>query len=87
MKRKMLAAREDLVDSVSALANRRGLTLFGVTNEALEQVLKVNELGCRLSARANHIVSVQISPCFCLDKQLEANAIKYAHTNARAAKC
>ncbi|MGB9740239.1 MAG: hypothetical protein ACP5IM_01820 [Candidatus Bathyarchaeia archaeon] len=49
MKRKMLAAREDLVDSVSALASRRGLTLFGVTNEALEQVLKVNEMGCRLS--------------------------------------
>jgi len=45
----MLAAREDLVDSVSALANRRGYTLFSVTNEALEQVLKVDEMGCRLS--------------------------------------
>jgi len=45
----MLAAREDLVDNVSALANRRGYTLFSVTNEALEQVLKVDEMGCRLS--------------------------------------
>jgi len=49
LKRKMLAAREDLVDSVSALANRNGLTLFGLTNEALEQILKVNDMGCRLS--------------------------------------
>jgi len=45
----MLAAREDLVDNVSALANRRGYTLFSVTNEALEQVLKVDGMGCRLS--------------------------------------
>lgn len=49
MKRKMLAAREDLVDQVSEIANRRGLSLFAVTNEALEQVVELDKLGLRLS--------------------------------------
>lgn len=45
----MLAAREDLVDQVGEVAGRKGFTLFGVTNEALEQVLKLDKMGLRLS--------------------------------------
>jgi len=45
----MLAAREDLVDQVSELSSRRGLTLFGVTNNALEYVLKLDKMGVRQS--------------------------------------
>jgi len=43
----MLAAREDLVDQVNLMASRRGLTLFGVTNDALEHVLKLDKMGVR----------------------------------------
>jgi hypothetical protein len=43
----MLAAREDLVDQVSELSSRRGLTLFGVTNDALEHILKLDKMGVR----------------------------------------
>lgn len=49
LKRKMLAAKEDLVDQVNEIANRKGLTLFAVTNEALEQVVKLDKMSSRLS--------------------------------------
>jgi len=49
LKRKMLAAREDLVNQVSEIAKRRGVTLFWVTNEALEHVIKLDEAGAGLS--------------------------------------
>jgi len=49
LKRKMLAAREDLVNRVSEIAKRRGVTLFWVTNEALEHVVKLDETGAGLS--------------------------------------
>jgi hypothetical protein len=45
----MLAAREDLVNQVSEVASRRGLTLFGVANEALEQIVKLDKSGMRIS--------------------------------------
>jgi len=48
LKRKMLAAREDLVNQVSEITKRKGLTLFAVTNEALEQVVELDKLGVRL---------------------------------------
>jgi len=49
LKRKMLAAREDLVDQVSEVANRGGFTLFGVANEALEHIVKLDKSGLRLN--------------------------------------
>ncbi len=49
LKRKMLAAREDLANQVSEIASRRGLTLFAVTNEALEQVVELDKMDRRLS--------------------------------------
>lgn len=49
MKRKMLAAREDLANQVSEIASRKGLTLFAVTNEALEQVVELDKMDRRLS--------------------------------------
>lgn len=45
----MLAAREDLVNQVSEVASRRGLTLFGVANEALEQIVKLDKSELRLT--------------------------------------
>jgi hypothetical protein len=45
----MLAAREDLVDQANEIAGNRGLTLFAVTNEALEQVVRLDKMGIQLS--------------------------------------
>lgn len=46
--RKMLAAREDLADKMSAIAAARGLTLFSVINELLEVAIKVEDMGISL---------------------------------------
>jgi hypothetical protein len=43
--RKMLAAREDLADKMSAIAAQRGLTLFSLVNELLEVAIKVDDMG------------------------------------------
>jgi len=44
LKRKFLAARADLTDVVSAIAQERHLTLFGIVNEALQQVIRAGEV-------------------------------------------
>lgn len=44
----MLAAREDLVDRISEVAKRKGLTLFSMINDLLEMALEVNEMGMSL---------------------------------------
>ncbi|PIU52076.1 hypothetical protein COS91_01180 [Candidatus Desantisbacteria bacterium CG07_land_8_20_14_0_80_39_15] len=49
----MLAAKEDLVDKVSEIASRRKLSLFALTNEALEQVVEFDRLGMRLGEIAD----------------------------------
>lgn len=46
--RKMLAAREDLADKMSAIAAQRGLTLFSLVNELLEVAIKVDDMGISL---------------------------------------
>ncbi len=46
--RKMLAAREDLADKMSAIAAQRGLTLFSLINELLEVAIKVDDMGISL---------------------------------------
>jgi hypothetical protein len=46
--RKMLAAREDLADKMSAIAAQRGLTLFSLVNELLEVAIKVEYMGISL---------------------------------------
>lgn len=46
--RKMLAAREDLADQLSAIAAQRGLTLFSLVNELLEVAIKVEDMGISL---------------------------------------
>ena len=53
LKRKMLAAREDLVNQVSEIASRRKISLFALVNEALEQVVEIDRLGMRLSEIAD----------------------------------
>ncbi len=44
VKRRFLAAREDLVGGVSSIAKDRHLTLYGVVNEALQQVIRVEAM-------------------------------------------
>lgn len=46
--RKMLAAREDLADKMSAIAAQRGLTLFSLVNELIEVAIKVDDMGISL---------------------------------------
>ncbi len=48
MKRKFLAAREDLVNKVSEIAQRKNVTLFGMINAALEELIKSEETGQNL---------------------------------------
>ncbi len=45
IRRKMLAAREDLVARTSEIANRKGLTLYGLVNEALDSIIKMEDQG------------------------------------------
>ncbi|NPA96774.1 MAG: hypothetical protein GXO32_04145 [Crenarchaeota archaeon] len=47
-RRKVIAAREDLVNNVSILAKRRGATLYSYVNEILEQAIRAEELGVTL---------------------------------------
>ncbi len=44
----MLAARDDLVDKVGKIADRRGFTLFGMVNELLDLAIKVDGMGVSL---------------------------------------
>jgi hypothetical protein len=48
IRRKMLAAREDLVEQISNIANRRGFTLFNMVNDLLELAIKVEGMGLSL---------------------------------------
>ncbi len=45
IKRKMLAAREDLVDRTIEIASRKGLTLYGLVNEALDSIITMEDQG------------------------------------------
>jgi hypothetical protein len=44
----MLAARDDLADSVGKIAEKRGFTLFGMVNDLLELAIKVDSMGISL---------------------------------------
>jgi len=48
VKRKMLAARDDLVDKISEIASSKGFTLFGMTNNMLELAVKADGMGISL---------------------------------------
>jgi len=48
LKRKFLAARGDLVDRVMAIARRKNVTLFGMINETLEELIRSEETGNNL---------------------------------------
>jgi len=47
-RRKMLAARDDLADAISKIAERRGFTLFGYLNDLLELAIKVEGMSVNL---------------------------------------
>ena len=44
----MLAARDDLADKISKIAQKRGFTLFGMVNDLLELAVKVDAMGISL---------------------------------------
>lgn len=47
-RRKVLVAREDLVNAFSLVAKKRGSTLYALTNEVLEQALRADSMGVSL---------------------------------------
>ncbi|MCI4438161.1 MAG: hypothetical protein JHC33_15245 [Ignisphaera sp.] len=47
-RRKVLVAREDLVNAFSLVAKKRGSTLYALTNEVLEQALRADSMGASL---------------------------------------
>jgi hypothetical protein len=44
----MLAARDDLADKVGKIAEQRGFTIFGMVNDLLDLVIKVDGMGITL---------------------------------------
>lgn len=47
-RRKVLVAREDLVNSLSLIARKRGSTLYSLTNEIIEQTIRAESMGVTL---------------------------------------
>ncbi len=47
-KRKMLAARDELADKLSKIAQKRGFTLFGMVNDLIELAVKTDSMGVTL---------------------------------------
>ena len=47
-RRKMLAARDDLADKISEIANSKGFTLFGMINNILELAIEAEKMGISL---------------------------------------
>lgn len=47
-RRKMLAAREDLVDKISKISAEKGFTLFGMINSLLELAIRAEDMGITL---------------------------------------
>jgi len=45
MKRKFLAARDDLVTRIIQIAESKNVTLFGLLNETLEQLIEAEQIG------------------------------------------
>jgi hypothetical protein len=48
LKRKMLAAREDLVNRVLKIASRKNVKLYGMINDTLELVIRADDMGLSL---------------------------------------
>jgi len=49
LKRKFLAAREDIVNRVAEIAKKKNITLFGMINDALRQLIRAEEEGDSLN--------------------------------------
>ncbi|MFQ5761618.1 MAG: hypothetical protein ACE5PO_01165 [Candidatus Bathyarchaeia archaeon] len=61
MRRKFLAARDDLVDKVSEIARSKNVTLFGMINDTLEQLVKAEELGDNLSTILEEHITIKMA--------------------------
>jgi len=59
LKRKVLAAREDLVDQILEIAKQKNLTVFGITNDALKQVIRAEEMGLTLRDVVDHYEAIK----------------------------
>jgi hypothetical protein len=58
-KRKMLAAREDLVDRINKIADKNGLTLFGLTNSLLESSIDMDNMGGSLREAVDNYATIK----------------------------
>jgi len=59
--RRFLAAREPIVRKLRALANTQNKTLYGLTNEILEQAIRANDLGEELPDIINNYRLIKIA--------------------------
>ena len=55
VKRKMLAVREDIAEQIVSIAKGRGLTLFGLVNEVLEQAVRAHKMGLTIPTTKNSL--------------------------------
>lgn len=60
LKRKMLAAREDLVDKASEIARERG-TLYDYVNETLQEAIRANTLRLSLKEIIDEHLTVEVA--------------------------
>ncbi len=90
--RRVLAAREPLVKKISSIAKAKNRTLYGLTNEILEQAIRANELGEDLQDIINNYRIIKMAKenrsvlvperiwYLILDKALEKNADLFKET-------
>ena len=56
--RKLLAAREDVAERIGEIASRKGLTLYGLVNEALASVIAMEDAGTTLKRAAERSLTL-----------------------------
>jgi hypothetical protein len=58
-RRKMLAARDDLADKVSKVAESKGFTLFAMINSLLDMAIEVDKKGTSLEEAIDSYVTIK----------------------------
>jgi len=90
--RRFLAARESMVRQLRSIAKAKNKTLYGLTNEILEQAIHANDLGEELPDIINNYRIIKMAKenrsvliperiwCLTLDKALEKNGDLFKET-------
>ncbi len=91
VKRKVIAAREDLVNELAIIAKKRGSTLYALVNEIIEQAIRAEAMGVALREvldvyeflRANRAAGLTTLPIDFLNtlasRNSDDNILKLAH--------